>query len=112
MNVRQNAHEICHTLCATIQDLCVYAKTEIVRTSTYKTLANPQHHVVLQTYTILAHPLRNFETKTTHQSAADIKRRQRGIVSKKNLASRPRTLICTRRCLCVQYVCVCFQYKN
>jgi len=30
---------------------------------TYKTLANPQQHLVLQTYNILAHPLRNFETR-------------------------------------------------
>jgi predicted transposase YdaD len=30
---------------------------------TYKTLANPQQHLVPQTYKILAHPLRNFETR-------------------------------------------------
>jgi hypothetical protein len=42
------AEEICHTLCAAMQDLCIYAKTEIVRTSDYKTLT---------------YPLRNLETR-------------------------------------------------
>jgi len=41
MNVRQNAREICHTLCATIQDLCVYANTEIVRTSDLQNTGQP-----------------------------------------------------------------------
>ena len=65
------AEEICHTLCAAMQDLCVYAKTEIVRTSD------------LQNTDLPSAKLWN---KTTHQFAADIERRQRGL-DRKLLAS-------------------------
>ena len=66
MNVRKNAREICHTLCATMQDLCVYAKTEIVRTSDLQNTGQLSTSDLQNT----GSPSAKLWNKTTHQSAA------------------------------------------
>ena len=70
MNVRKNAREICHTLCATMQDLCVYAKTEIVRTSDLQNTGQPSTTSCTSDLQNTGSPSAKLWNKTTHQSAA------------------------------------------